>query len=125
MVSWASTRDGVSLVFDDGSTQQIHDASVDKWLTDGLTLFGINFESQSLCVFTQTEPITCRVLQDVVDVSTKDNRLYWTDGVSVFVSTEEGDSVIVQNRSGVRSLSLIGEHLWLSEVTPSGPFFSH
>ena len=56
------------------------------------------------------------------DVSTKDNRLYWTDGVSVFVSTEEGDSVIVQNRSGVRSLSLIGEHLWLSEVTPSGPF---
>ncbi|MGB0646664.1 MAG: SUMF1/EgtB/PvdO family nonheme iron enzyme, partial [Bradymonadia bacterium] len=121
-VVWASTQDGVSLVFDDGSTQQIHDVSVDKWLDDGATLLGINFESQSLCSFSQSDPITCRVLQDVVDVGTKDNRVYWTDGVSVFVSTDGEDSVIVPNRSGVRSLSLIGDDLWLSEVTPSGPF---
>jgi formylglycine-generating enzyme required for sulfatase activity/poly(3-hydroxybutyrate) depolymerase len=121
---WVSTKTGVFVL--DGTTEPrlIGDGLVQKWLTDGMAIWGLNLDDGRLCEFTADASDSCLILEGAVDATVATGKVYWTDGNSVFVVEQEQSEMVLTGRVGIHTLRIVNDTFWLGEVTPEGSVFS-
>ena len=120
---WVSTQQGVVVVDDTQESRLISPDPIQKWLSDGMAVWGLNFEDDRVCEFTTQDQVECLTLEGVVDASIAGGRVYWTDGGSVFVLDSGESTVVLSDRIGIHSIRIVEGAIWLGEVTPAGPAF--